>query len=36
MKKQTRKRAANAVMVIIIALIALAAVVFVGKLRGWF
>lgn len=36
MKKRTRKRAANAVMVGIIALIACAAVYFVGRLRGWF
>ena len=36
MKKRTRKRAANAVMVALIALIACAAVYFVGKLRGWF
>ena len=36
MKKRTRKRAANAVMVVIIALIVCAAVYFVGRLRGWF
>ena len=36
MKKRTRKRAANAVMVVLIVLIVCAAVYFVGKLRGWF
>ena len=36
MKKRNRKRVANAVMVIIIALIVFAAVYFVGRLRGWF
>ncbi len=36
MKKRTRKRAANAVMVALIVLIACAAVYFVGRLRGWF
>ena len=36
MKKRNRKRAANAVMVALIVLIACAAVYFVGRLRGWF
>lgn len=36
MNRKQRKRAANAVMVVIIVLIATAGIYFVGQLRGWF
>lgn len=36
MNRKQRKKAANAVMVAIIVLVAAAGVYFVGRLRGWF
>lgn len=36
MNRKQRKRAANAVMVVIIVLIAATGIYFVGQLRGWF